>query len=132
MSARPASRSFHLALTIFIGSVWVFHGLFSKLADGIPRHRQIVERILGESVAGTATTAIGVMEILLGLWAYSRYRRKSCAFVQTSAIISMNFLEILLARDLLISAPGMVVLNLAFLTLVWIWALGPPQTGVSR
>ena len=124
MPRRPASRNFHFILTLLIGSVWVFHGLFSKLADGIPRHRQIVERILGETYASPATTAIGVMEILLGLWALSRYQRKACALVQTLAIVAMNFLEILLARDLLISAPGMVVLNLAFLTLVWIWALG--------
>jgi len=32
-------------------------------------------------------------------------------------------LEILLAGDLLISAIGMVVLNLGFLSLIWFWAL---------
>lgn len=131
MNHRLSSRKFHFTLTILIGSVWVFHGLFSKLANGIPRHRQIVERILGEPVANSATTAIGVMEILLGLWAWSRYQRKACALVQTLAIISMNFLEILLARDLLISAPGMVALNLAFLTLVWIWALELKSSGLT-
>jgi len=131
MLSRPVSRNLHLVLTILIGSVWVFHGLFSKLADGIPRHRLIVGRILGESFAGPATTFIGVMEILLGLWAYSRYQRKACALVQTGAIAAMNFLEILLARDLLISAAGMVVLNLAFLTLVWFWALGSRKAGLN-
>lgn len=131
MSNHFASRKFHLVLTILIGSVWVFHGLFSKLANGIPRHRLIVERILGEPFANSATTAIGVMEISLGLWAYSRCQRKVCALVQTLAIVSMNFLEILLARDLLISAPGMVALNLVFLTLVWVWALGPRKSGLT-
>lgn len=119
------SRKFHLFLTILIGSVWVFHGLYSKLAEGIPRHRQIVERILGENAAGPATMAIGAMEVLLGIWAYSRYQRKACALVQTLALVSMNFLEILLAPDLLISATGMVALNLAFLSLVWHWAIHP-------
>ena len=31
----------------------------------------------------------------------------------------MNTLEIVLARDLLVSPPGMVTLNLAFLVLIW-------------
>ncbi|MES2437836.1 MAG: DoxX-like family protein [Verrucomicrobiota bacterium] len=125
-------RKFHLLLTFLIGSVWMFHGLYSKLSDGIPRHRQIVERILGEDIAGPATWAIGAAEVLLGLWVFSRFRRKLCARVQTSALVSMNFLEILLARDLLISAPGMVALNLFFLSWVWYWAMSPRGSGFNR
>ena len=53
---------------------------------------------------------------------FSRIWRRACALVQTLALVSMNFLEILLAKDLLISAPGMVALNLAFLSVVWYWA----------
>ena len=37
----------------------------------------------------------------------------------------MNTLEVLFARDLLISAPGMVALNAGFLGLVWYWATRP-------
>lgn len=109
-------------LTILIGSVWVFHGLFSKLSNGVPRHRQIVGRILGEGIADQATLAIGILEILLGLWIFSGFRRRTCALVQILALVSMNFLEILLAGDLLISAPGMVALNLGFIALIWYWA----------
>jgi hypothetical protein len=108
---------------IFIGAIWVFHGLYSKLLDGIPRHGLIVERILGEDFARPATILIGAAEILLGLWAWSGRYRKANAALQTLAIISMNVLEISLAPDLLISAPGMAILNLGFLTLVWWWAL---------
>ncbi len=112
-------------LAIPIGSVWIFHGLFSKLAGGIPRHRLIVERILGEPAAGPATLAIGSLEVLLGLWVFSGWKRRLCAMVQTAALVAMNSLEIALARDLLISAPGMVVLNLAFIALIWYWATRP-------
>lgn len=35
----------------------------------------------------------------------------------------MNALEILLAREFLISAIGMVLLNLCFLVVIWNWAL---------
>lgn len=110
-------------LGIGIASVWVFHGLYSKLLDGIPRHRAIVARVLGAEVAGPATIAVGVLEILLGCWVLSGLRPRVCATAQTIAIVAMNTVEIALARDLLISAPGMVALNAAFLTLVWVWAL---------
>ena len=113
---------FHKLLTVFIGCVWVFHGLFSKLAGGIPRHRQIVGRILGEGVADRATLVIGILEISLGLWIFSGIQRRTCAWVQTLALISMNFLEILLAKDLLISASGMVALYLGLIALIWRWA----------
>lgn len=118
------SIRFRSTLAILIGSVWVFHGLYSKILDGVPRHRLIVERILGEGIAGPATLAIGTLEILLGLWVFSGRNRRMCALVQTVALVSMNTLEIYLARDLLISALGMVALNLAFVSLIWFWAVG--------
>ena len=122
---------FHKFLTIFIGSVWVFHGLFSKLSNGIPRHRLIVGRILGEGIADWATLVIGILEISLGLWIFSGPWRRPCALVQTLALVSMNFLEILLARDLLISAAGMVALNLGFIALIWYWAGFSPNPEIK-
>ena len=107
---------------IGIGSVWVFHGLYSKLLNGIPRHRLIVGKILGFGKAGIATRTIGLLELLLGVWAFTGWHPMLCASVQTAAIIAMNTLEILLARELLISAIGMVALNCGFLSLVWWWA----------
>ena len=112
----------HFAAQFGIGAVWVFHGLYSKILNGIPRHRLIVGRILGKKRALAATRTIGLLELLLGMWAIADWHPMWCAGVQTAAIVAMNFLEILLARELLISAPGMAVLNLGFLSLVWWWA----------
>ena len=126
----PALLNFQDALIIFqiiIGAVWVFHGLYSKILNGIPRHRLIVARVLGERFAGPATQVIGLLEVLLGLWAFTGWQRPACAAVQTAAIIGMNALDILRAGDLLISAAGMVILNLGFLALVWHWALAAPK-----
>ncbi len=109
-------------LQAVIGSVWVFHGLYSKLLNGIPRHRLIVGKVLGDEVAGPATKIIGCLEVLVGVWAFSGFARADCAAAQTLAIVSMNALEIALARSLLISASGMVILNLAFLATIWRWA----------
>lgn len=123
----PAStRRFHLALRILIGSVWGFHGLYSKLLDGIPRHRLIVARVLGDEAAAVATVLIGVLEILLGVWAFTHRLPRACATVQTAAIVAMNSLEIARAPDLLISTPGMLLLNAAFLSLGWYSATRPP------
>ena len=108
---------------LLIGGVWIFHGLYSKILNRIPRHRQIVSRILGEKVAVPATILIGTLEVVLGLWVLSGEQRILCAMVQTSGLVAMNTLEILRARDLLISAIGMVFLNLLFLGLIWNWAL---------
>jgi hypothetical protein len=117
------SQAFLVTSQILIGSVWVFHGLYSKLLDGIPRHRLIVGRILGEAMARPACKLIGMLEVLVGLWIYTGWLKMPCAVLQTLALFSMNVLEIALARDLLVSAAGMVILNLGLLALVWNRAL---------
>src|SRR5437870_9859922 len=97
------SPAFDCLSQIVIGMVWVFHGLYSKILNGIPRHRLIVGKILGNEIAGVATKAIGVIELLLGLWVFTGWQRVGCAMVQTLAIAAMNTLEIFLAGDLLVS-----------------------------
>src|SRR4051794_17641992 len=128
MRSLPAiSARTRTLLAVAIGSVWIFHGVYSKVLEGIPRHRLIVARVLGEEHARGATVVIGACEAMLGLWTFTQRKRRACATVQTAAIAAMNTMEILRAEDLLISAAGMVALNLAFLCLVWFWALAVPR-----
>ena len=127
MNSFLQSDTLHILAQIVIGLVWVFHGLYSKILNGIPRHSLIVGKILGAGNAAIATKAIGLLEVLLGFWAFTGWQRVGCAGVQTAAIVAMNTLEICLARELLISAFGMVILNLGFLALVWHWALFAPK-----
>src|SRR5438067_3078442 len=47
-------------LRIGIASVWLMFGLAFKALNLVPRHRLIVRRILGESVAGPATLLIAL------------------------------------------------------------------------
>jgi hypothetical protein len=121
------SSTFATLSQIVIGSVWVFHGLYSKILNGIPRHQLIVGRVLGNRLARPATKAIGCLEVLLGLWAFTGLASVECAAVQTLAIVGMNTVEIILAGDLLISAIGMVALNFGFLAVIWHWALWAPK-----
>lgn len=126
MHSLSGSETCHILAQITIGSVWVFHGLYSKILNGIPRHRQIVGKILGTAIAPMATRIIGLLEVLLGVWVFTGWQPIGCAAVQTAAILAMNTLEIIFAREFLISAIGMVILNLAFLALIWHWAgFGP-------
>ncbi|MEK0450125.1 MAG: hypothetical protein RL088_2393 [Verrucomicrobiota bacterium] len=120
------SHSAQNAAALGIASVWVFHGLYSKILNRIPRHREIVSRVLGERFAGPATKIIGAMEVLMGLWILSGFERTLCAGVQTVGLFVMNALEIRFARDVLISPIGMVVLNLGFVCVIWAWALCGP------
>ncbi|HEX4122307.1 MAG TPA: DoxX-like family protein [Verrucomicrobiae bacterium] len=118
----------HFAIQAIIGSVWGFHGLYSKILNGIPRHRLIVAKIPGAANAGVFTKVIGLLELLMGLWVFTGWQPVGCAVAQTAAIVSMNTLEICLAGDLLISGIGMVILNLGFLTMVWYWARYWPKS----
>ena len=120
----PAVRILSQAL---IGGVWIYHGLYSKMLNGIPRHQLIVARILGPRYARPATKVIGLLEVLLGVWAITGVDAFACAVLQTAAILGMNTLEIFFAGDLLISALGMVILNLGFLAFIWYWALSPTR-----
>src|SRR5437867_3449397 len=103
MNSFLRSDTLHIVIQIVIGSVWVFHGLYSKILNGIPRHRLIVGKILGAANAGITTRAIGLLEVLLGLWAFTGWQPMGCAVVQTAAIVAMNTLEIILTGELLIS-----------------------------
>src|SRR5690348_3166358 len=93
----------HTGSQMLIGSVWVFHGFYSKILNRIPRHRLIVAKILGANNAGVFTRVIGLLEVSLGIWAFTGWQPVGCAAVQTAAIVAMNSLEIALARELLIS-----------------------------
>lgn len=105
-----------------IGSVWVFHGLYSKLLNGVPRHRKIVARVVGEELATPVTKLVRVGDVFLGLWTWSGCARRACATTQTAALVSMNTLEIRRANDLLVSAPGRLILNALLLSRTWRWA----------
>jgi hypothetical protein len=68
----------------------------------VPRHQEIVARILDNYHPGFFTKAIGVSEILMGAWILSGFKSRLNAIVQIIVIASMNILEFILAPDLLL------------------------------
>jgi len=89
-------------LNFLIAAVWIANGLFCKLLNLVPRHREIVGRILGTVHATLLTRMIGVAEIAMAVWIVSGYWARQNALTQVLIIATMNVLEFILAPDLLL------------------------------
>jgi hypothetical protein len=112
-----ARRSLYKILTYTIAMIWLMNGLFCKVLNMVPRHEQIVARILGTSHAGAITKVIGLSEILMAVWIISSFKRRINALIQILVIAAMNILEFFLANDLLLFGSGNLILA-GFLILV--------------
>jgi hypothetical protein len=96
------TRTIHQLLNYFIATIWLLNGLFCKVLHMVPRHQQIVARILGEDHSGTITILIGVSETIMAVWIFSGIRSRLNAIVQILIIATMNTIEFFLAPDLLL------------------------------
>ena len=88
-------------LKYFIASIWIISGLFCKVLNLVPRHQEIVARILGNDHAGFLTKAIGLSEIAMAVWILSDVITRVNTITQITVIAIMNVLEFILAPDLL-------------------------------
>lgn len=122
----PTYRRTVLVLRAVTAAVWLVFGLGFKVLGLVPRHRTIVATIVGEALAGPTTIAIGLAETAMAAWILSSVRPRTCAAVQTLAIVAMNAMELTLARDYLLAPIPMLFANAAFLTAGWICALRAP------
>jgi hypothetical protein len=109
-------------LNYCIAAVWLANGLFCKVLNLVPRHQQIVARILGEQYAAVLTKAIGVAEIAMAVWIISQILPRLNAITQIMVIAVMNVLEFILVPDLLLW--GRVNLVFAFIFIFVIWYNG--------
>jgi len=109
----------HKIITYFISLVWLINGLFCKVLNLVPRHQQIVARILGETYARELTLLIGFHEILIVVWILSRFKSKSNAIFQILIIIIMNFIEFFIAKDLLLWGAYNSIFALLFVSLIY-------------
>ncbi len=89
-------------ITYCIAIIWFGNGLFCKVLNLVPRHEQIVARILGNSFSRPLTIAIGFSEIVMAVWILSSFKKRSNAVVQIIIIATMNILEFIIAPDLLL------------------------------
>ena len=83
-------------------TVWIINGLFCKVMNLVPRHQEIVAKILGNEHAGLLTFLIGVAEIGMAVWILSGIQKRLNALTQIFVIAIMNILEFFLVPDLLL------------------------------
>ena len=89
-------------LHYFFAAVWIANGLLCKVFNLVPRHQEIVCRILDIEHASFVTLLIGIAELAMGSWILSGIARRTCAVTQMVLIAVMNSLEFFLAPDLLL------------------------------
>ncbi|MFS4491989.1 DoxX-like family protein [Maribacter sp. 2308TA10-17] len=106
-------------LSILIASVWFINGLYCKILNFVPRHQDIVARILGEDYAEAITKTIGVLELIMVVWILIDYKSKLNAIAQITIIILMNIIEFVLAKDLLLFGYVNIVIALLFSAIIY-------------
>jgi hypothetical protein len=110
----------HILATIAITLVWFVNGFFCKVLNLVPRHHEIVGRILDEQNAWLFTKAIGASEILIAVWILSRIKSRVCAIFQIVIVGTMNIIEFILVPDLLLFGRMNIVFASLFILLIYV------------
>jgi len=113
------NRKLYKILTFCIALVWILNGLFCKVLNLVPRHEQIVARILGDDYSRILTILIGLSEILMAIWILSRFKPRLNAITQISIVGLMNTLEFILVPDLLLWGKLNSLFALIFIMVVY-------------
>lgn len=105
-------------LRLIFAAVWLVNGVWCKILDGVPRHREIVARILGEEHSLLLTRVIGAGEIIMAVWILSGIRWKWSCAAQIAAVAVMNVIEFIMVPDLLLFGRFNSLVALAYIILV--------------
>lgn len=119
MAPRQGTKLRDHLLTAAISFVWLVNGFFCKVLGLVPRHEQIVGRILGDSNAPLLTQLIGVSETIMAFWVLTRFRSRLNAIIQIFLVAIMNILEFVLVPDLLLWGRYNALFALLFIGLVY-------------
>ena len=113
------NQKIYKTLTYIIAAVWLVNGLFCKVFNMVPRHRQIVARILGTVHSREITITIGVLETAMALWTLSEIKPRMNALSQIVIIAAMNTLEFFIAPDLLLWGKANAFFALLFIIFIY-------------
>lgn len=113
------TKKIHFILILLISAVWLVNGLVCKILNLVPRHEEIVARILGDDYSRLLTILIGFAELVMTIWIVSRFKSKFNAITQMTVVGVMNILEFILAPDLLLWGRLNAVFALCFIILVY-------------
>ena len=106
-------------INFLIAIVWLVNGLYCKLLNYVPRHEQIVARILGNEYAGIITKLIGVSEILMAIWIVTGKWPRINTVLQILLIAVMNIIEYSFVKDLLLWGGYNIIYAFALIVLIY-------------
>ncbi len=109
----------HKILIYLAATVWLTNGLYCKVLNFVPRHGEIVGRILGGDYARPLTILIGLAEIGMTIWILSRKKPKINAAFQIVIVGTMNVLEFIFVPDLLLFGRFNILVAAAFIFTVY-------------
>ncbi len=121
------NRGLFEIINYFISIVWIVNGLYCKILNFVPRHQQIVERILGKNYSREITILIGISEIVMAIWILCGFQRQINVVTQIIIIFSMNLLEFILASDLLLWGKFNAAFASVFILIIYFNAFRVPQ-----
>jgi uncharacterized membrane protein YphA (DoxX/SURF4 family) len=114
------NKTIHIILTYCIALVWLANGLLCKVLNLVPRHQEIVARILGTEHSRVLTFLIGGSEIIMALWILSKIKTRFNALTQIAIVAIMNTLEFMLVPDLLLWGKFNAVFAFLFIAVVYV------------
>lgn len=116
-------KTVHKILTYLIATVWIVNGLFCKVLNLVPRHQQIVGRILGNEYSELLTKTIGIAEIFIAAAILTSIKTRLNVITQIIVIGTMNILEFILefilVPDLLLWGKANSVFAVMFILIIW-------------
>lgn len=112
-------------LNYCFASVWLTNGLFCKVLNLTPRHQEIVQRILGDSNPRLITLLIGVSEVIMAIWILSKHSSRLNTYTQITFIASMNIIEFIYAKDLLLWGKYNSIFAFLFISLLYYYNYKP-------
>lgn len=119
MPLQPTQMQKQLFLRYFFATVWLANGFVCKVLNFVPRHGQIVGRILGETHASLLTVCIGLAEIGMAIWIISGIKPRWNALTQIAIVLTMNLLEFFFVPDLLLWGRFNLIFASLFVCLVY-------------
>ncbi|TRZ45093.1 DoxX-like family protein [Robertkochia solimangrovi] len=96
------TKYLYIILNLITAFVWLINGLFCKVLNLVPRHREIVNRIIGAEHAEIYTILIGFSEIIMAIWIFSGFRSKWNSVTQMIIVAIMNIIEFIMVPELLL------------------------------
>jgi hypothetical protein len=113
------NKAIHIFTTYCISAVWIANGLFCKALNLVPRHQQIVARILNTDYSRFLTIVIGCLEIFMAIWILSKIETRLNAIVQIVIVATMNTIEFIFVPDLLFWGRTNAIFAFVFILVVY-------------